>query len=354
MPRPSGSLWWLLLLAAGVIALALWLAITGAETGDRGADRNRVGLDGRSDALVFAHRGASGYRPEHTLAGYRLAIEQGADAIEPDLVMTEDGKLVARHENDITRTTDVAQHPEFADRRTTKTIDGVRLTGWFTEDFTLDELRTLRVVERLPDVRPDNTRFDGRFRIPTFAEVLRLARDASRETGRRITVLPEIKHPSYFDSIGLSPEEPVLRTLRRSGLDRADAPVVIQSFEVGNLRELDAVTDIPLMQLVTEVGGPVDRPGSRYVDMVTAAGLQHIAAYADWVAPGKSMVLAGPPEQGRVTGLVADAHAAGLDVAVWTLRTEDGDVAAEADALLDAGADALFTDEPDLVLAARD
>jgi glycerophosphoryl diester phosphodiesterase len=168
---------------------------------------------------VFGHRGASGYRPEHTLASYRLAIDLGADYVEPDLVSTKDGVLVARHENEINGTTDVATHPEFASRRTTKTIDGRAVTGWFTEDFTLAELKSLRAKERLPQVRPENTAYDGRFEIPTFAEVLRLVQREERRTGRTIGVAPETKHPTYFDSIGLSLEEPMLRTLDRFGLD---------------------------------------------------------------------------------------------------------------------------------------
>src|SRR5690242_20240985 len=194
-----------------------------------------------ADPVVIAHRGASGYRPEHTLASYRLAIAMGADFIEPDLVSTKDGVLVARHENEISGTTDVADHPEFADRRATKVIDGRPVAGWFTEDFTLAELKTLRAKERLPQVRPDNTRYDGMFEVPTFEEVLALAKQESRRTGRRIGVYPETKHPTYFDGIGLSLEEPLVAALRRHGLDRPRAAVIIQSFETGNLRELDAM-----------------------------------------------------------------------------------------------------------------
>ena len=188
------------------------------------------------DPIVIGHRGASGYRPEHTLAAYRLAIRLGADYVEPDLVSTKDGVLVARHENEISGTTDVADHPEFADRRTTKTIDGRPVTGWFTEDFTLAELKTLRAKERLPQVRPDNTRYDGRFEIPTLNEVLDLVKQESHREGRKIGVYPETKHPTYFDSIGLSLEEPLVRTLRRHGLDQRTSKVFIQSFETANLK----------------------------------------------------------------------------------------------------------------------
>src|SRR5919109_2336014 len=199
-----------LLLTAGLLVLAA-TQVAGATAADERVDRG----GGRRQPLVIGHRGASGYRPEHTLASYRLAIEMGADYIEPDLVSTKDHVLVARHENDITGTTDVASHPEFADRQTTKTIDGVAHTGWFTEDFTLAELRTLRAKERLPDLRPTNTAFDGLYRIPTFQEVIDLAKRAG------VGIYPETKLPTYFDSIGLSLEEPLLATLRRNRLNRA-------------------------------------------------------------------------------------------------------------------------------------
>src|SRR5689334_13838056 len=207
--------------AFGVAAIATGAVAAPATAADKAPAKTH-----HQAVTVFAHRGASGYRPEHTLAAYALAIQLGADYIEPDLVSTKDGLLVARHENEIGGTTDVAQHPEFADRRTTRTIDGRAVTGWFTEDFTLDELRTLRAKERLPQVRPGNTRYDGRFEVPTFDEVLRLAKDESRRTGRTIGVAPETKHPTYFDSIGLSLEEPLLRSLRAANLDKAKSPVV--------------------------------------------------------------------------------------------------------------------------------
>src|SRR5215207_6598667 len=188
--------------------------------------------DPAAEALVIGHRGASGYRPEHTLAAYELAARQGADYIEPDLVITKDGVLVARHENEISGTTDVATHPEFAARRTTKTIDGTAFTGWFTEDFTLAELKTLRAKERIPEFRPFNAVFDGLYQVPTLQEVIDLAK---RE---KVGIYPETKHPTYFDSIKLSLEEPLVRALRQNGLDRRDADVFVQSFEVSNLQEL--------------------------------------------------------------------------------------------------------------------
>ncbi|KRF02924.1 glycerophosphodiester phosphodiesterase [Nocardioides sp. Soil777] len=317
-----------------------------------------------ADPVVIGHRGASGYRPEHTIAAYELAIRQGADYIEPDLVSTKDGVLVARHENEISGTTDVADRPEFADRRTTKVIDGRTVTGWFTEDFTYKELRTLRAVERLPGVRPDNTAYDGGFRVPTLDEVLKLAR---REG---VGVYPETKHPTYFDSIGLSLEEPLVAALEKRKLDDADDEVVIQSFEVSNLRDLDTMVDVDLAQLVDGAGGPFDLPGTTYASMVTAAGLRTIATYADGLGAAKNWVL--PRDASGATGapsaVVDDAHAAGLVVHVWTLRRENqfmatdfrvgtdpnapGDMYAESLAFLGAGVDGLFSDNPDIAARA--
>ena len=314
------------------------------------------------EPVLIGHRGASGYRPEHTLAAYELAIAQGADYIEPDLVSTRDGVLVARHENEIGGTTDVADHPEFADRRTTKVIDGRPVTGWFTEDFTYRELRTLRAKERLPQVRPDNTAYDGDERIPTLDEVIKLAR---REG---VGIYPETKHPTYFDSIGLSLEEPLVAALEKRKWADADDPVIIQSFETTNLRDLDTMIEVPLAQLVDAAGGPFDLPGTTYASMVTAAGLQEIATYADGLGANKFLVL--PRGATTPTSVVPDAHGAGLVVHVWTLRRENqfmdarfqvgtdpnapGDLAAEARAFLDAGVDGIFSDNPDLVAAVLD
>ena len=212
----------------------------------------------RAEPLLIAHRGASGERPEHTLAAYERAIDQGADFIEPDLVLTKDGVLVARHENEIGGTTDVADHPEFADRKTTKVIDGVEMAGWFTEDFTLAELRTLRARERLPDLRPANKRFDTLYQIPTFEEILKLVRAKEAESRRRIGLYPETKHPSYFAGIGLAHQAPLLDLLNRYGYMTEADPVFIQSFEVGNLKALRAATRLRLIQLVDAEGGPAD------------------------------------------------------------------------------------------------
>ncbi|MDH4074504.1 MAG: glycerophosphodiester phosphodiesterase family protein [Acidimicrobiia bacterium] len=217
----------------------------------RGARGN--GGDDHGDGgkpLVIGHRGASGYRPEHTLDSYELAIRSCADYIEPDMVSTRDGVLVARHENEIGGTTDIANHPEFADRKTTKVIDGVSVTGWFTEDLTLAELRTLRARERLPQLRPANATYDGLFQVPTLEEVIQLAQRYRTCDGRPVGIYPETKHPTYFDSVGLSLEEPLLKLLGRYGYDHKSSPVYIQSFETGNLKELAGKTKLPLVQLI--------------------------------------------------------------------------------------------------------
>ena len=270
--------------------------------------------------LIIAHRGASGERPEHTRAAYELAVEQGADFIEPDLVMSRDGVLIVRHENEISGTTDVAAHPEFAARRLTKTVDGETVSGWFTEDFTLAELKTLRARERLPDLRPANTAFDGREPILTFEEVLVLAAEASARTGRVIGVAPELKHPSYFLGLGLPMEPPLIAALTAHSLMDEDAPVLIQCFEIDALRSLDQSTDAPLLQLVASAGGPADHPDRTYASMTTPPALAEIATYADWIGADTALI---EPTPGAPTTLIADAHAAGLKVAAWTFRAEN-------------------------------
>lgn len=328
-------------------------------------------LDG--PVLVIAHRGASGERPEHTLGSYTLAIEQGADFIEPDLVLTKDGILVARHENEISETTDVAARPEFAGRKTSKTIDGQTMTGWFTEDFTLAELKTLRAKERLPQLRKANMAFDGQFEIPTFEEILDLAKAQSAKTGRTIGIYPETKHPSYFASIGLPHEAPLLALLERYGhVDKA-APVFIQSFEVENLKALRAKTKVRLIQLMDEKGSPPDRPDLNYPAMATADGLKAVAAYADGVGPNKALVIPRTllGNLGEPTTLVRDAHEAGLAVHPWTFRRENyflplsaksgvdpravGDVVNEIRTYLATGIDGFFSDNvAEAVAAAKD
>ena len=264
--------------------------------------------------LIIAHRGASGERPEHTRAAYELAIEQGADFIEPDLVMSADGVLIVRHENEIGGATDVAVRPEFAARRTTKSIDGAAVTGWFAEDFTLAELKTLRARERLPELRPANTAFDGQEPILTFDEVLDIALAAN------VGVAPELKQPSYFAALGLPMEDAFVAALERRGLSGEDAPVLIQCFEVGPLQRLRARLAAPLLQLVAATGGPFDRPDLSYAAMTTPRGLADIARYADWIGADTALI---EPAPDAPTTLIDDAHAAALKVAAWTFRAEN-------------------------------
>jgi len=299
----------------------------------------------QSRVLVIAHRGASGERPEHTLESYRRAIEQGADYIEPDLVMTSDGVLIARHENEIGGTTDVEQHPEFAHRRRTQVIDGETVSGWFTEDFTLSEIKTLRARERLPHLRPANRDFDGRFEVPTFEEVLGLARNAKSSDKTTIGVYPETKHPAHFASLGLEQEEAVLETLARFDYEKAGSPVFIQSFDPKNLRQLRRMTHLPLVQLLEhEVGD-----------------LGVIAEYADAIGIAKTLA---------TEEVVASALRLGLLVHVWTFRAENeflpadlrrgrdpaahGDLEAEIVRYLARGMDGFFTDFPAIGVRARD
>lgn len=298
--------------------------------------------------IVIAHRGASGHLPEHTLAAYELAVRMGADYIEPDLVRTKDGVLVARHENEIGGTTDVAT--KFADRRRTQVVDGDTITGWFTEDFTLAELKSLRTRERLAS---RGHAHDGESQIPTFDEVLALADRLGRERGRPVGVYPETKHPTHFRRIGLPLEEPLLAALRRAKLDRADAPVFIQSFERGNLQALRGMTRVRLVQLVAPIGGPWGDSVS-YASMLTPEGLRAVRRYADGIGAEKRLVL-GSDAAATPSSLVREAHAAGLLVHVWTLRSDapflaarwGGDATAEHKAFAAAGVDGIFTDFPD-------
>nr|WP_298925149.1 glycerophosphodiester phosphodiesterase family protein [uncultured Erythrobacter sp.] len=274
------------------------------------------------DPLIIAHRGASGERPEHTLAAYELAIELGADYIEPDLVVTKDLELVSRHENELSGTTDVANREEFEDRRRDKMIDGQRVAGWFAEDFTLEELRTLRAKERVPGSRPNNTRYNGLYQVPTLAEIVQMVRAKEDETGRRIGLYPELKHPTFLlEEAGIDIVDLVLRELRDLDIG-ADDPIYIQSFEVGVLQRLDKRSDYKLIQLIHPEGGPVDEPDMRYAEMVTPTGLTEVAEYADGIGPWLGYIL--DPATMAETSLVADAHALGLKVHPWTLRKENG------------------------------
>lgn len=333
-----------------------------------------------ADTTVIAHRGASGYLPEHTLPAYFIAIAQGADYIEPDLVMTKDGVLVARHENEIGGTTDVADRPEFAARRTTKSIDGLSITGWFSEDFNLAELKTLRAKERIPALRPQNSRFDGMFEVPTLEEVLQLVEDANERRRRQareaskpyvpIGVYPETKHPTYFQQLNLAMERPLVRVLNRFGYESRRAPVYIQSFEVANLKRLATMTRVPIVQLLSDTGKPWDFVVSgdprTYADMAKPEGLREIKRYADGIGANKNLMI--PRTAGGFLGtpttLIADAHAAGLIVHGWTFRAENsflpadfrsstdpaarGDLEAEIKRFVELGMDGFFTDQPDI------
>jgi glycerophosphoryl diester phosphodiesterase len=320
--------------------------------------------------LVIAHRGASGYRPEHTLEAYQLAIEMGADYIEPDLVATRDGHLVARHEPDISQTTDVASRAEFADRKRTVWIDGVETIGWFTVDFTLAELRSLRAVQPRPDRSKE---FDGQFLVPTLAEIIALAQRESKARGRTIGIYPETKHPSWHCALGLSLEEPLLSALESAGWNHRDAPVFIQSFEAGNLQWLRSRTQVKLIQLVGGVGSNADgsvilptpfaQPecttypvGELPTNFASAAAFEAIATYADGIGPWKRFLIGEVDGHAtRPTNFVELAHAAGLQVHPWTFRNEQihllkdyaGDPAVEYRAFIELGVDGVFSDFPD-------
>jgi len=312
--------------------------------------------------LVIAHRGASGYRPEHTPAAYRLAAAQEADYLEPDLVATLDGVLVCRHENEISGTTDVADRPVFADRKITKVVDGTAVTGWFVEDFTYDELRTLRAKERMPGLRAANTSYDGLESIPTFDDVVALARQESLRLGRQIGVLPEIKHPAYFRRLGLPLEE--LLTERILALGLRNDEIMVQSFEPTSLRRLSVMTRVPLVQLVDSESAPNDfqrvGDGRTFADLIRPAGLREISTYAQVLAPHKDLVIprAADGSLDEPTRLVDQAHRAGLGVQVWTFRAErrflptDLDFQTELARFTALGIDGVFADHPDQAVAA--
>lgn len=304
--------------------------------------------------VVIAHRGASGYMPEHTLEGYRLAISQGADFIEPDLVPTKDGVLVCRHENNITDTTNVGDRVEFSDRKATKVIDGETITGWFTEDFTLDELKSLRARGR----NALAAQYNDQFQVPTFQEVIDLAK------GFGVGLYPEVKHSTYFSRIGQPTEEPLVAQLQSNGLDSPDAKVCIQSFEVSNLKKLSQMTAVKLVQLIWNQGKPEDwvQNGDprTYADMVTPEGVAEIATYADIIAPHKEMVN---------PALISDSHQKGLEIHPYTFSAENknlpaqfqvgddpdklGDLTNEVRQYFAAGVDGVFCNHPDLGVAAK-
>lgn len=368
-----------LVVSAGVPTSDLLLERATGEAGQAGAVRDAPGAHGRGVGrdipLVFAHRGASGYVPEHTLPAYELAIEMGADYIEPDLVMSEDGHFVVRHENDISGTTDVADHPEFADRRTTKVVDGVEITGWFTEDFTLAELKTLRAVERLPELRPANTAYDGTAQVLTLEEVIELAQ---REG---VGVFPEMKHPTYFAELGLPMPERLAQVLASYGLTDEDDAAMVQSFEPTALREVDEATDLrTVLALSSPTSVPPDYQAqgrtTTYGDLATPTGLRRISRFLDAIGPEKAYVIPRDADGALMepTDLVRDAHRTGLEVYVYTMRRENaflptdlrrgdpespaylaatGDAAEEYERFYEADVDGVWSDNTDLAVATR-
>ena len=379
-------------------ALALTAALALAACG--GSDSPSYPTLNGDTPLVIGHRGASGYRPDHTLESYKLAIDMGADFIEPDLVATKDGVLVARHEPNITGTTDVATRPEFASRKTTKNVDGVNEEGWFVSDFTLAELKTLRAVQPLSD---RDQSFNGKFQIPTFEEVLDLAKAEGAKAGRTVGVYPETKHPTYHAKLGLPLEDRLLAVLAKYGYTTKASPVIVQSFEVSNLKYLRSKTQVRLVQLVDandvnadgsmDLTAPYDKPydfavagdSRTFASLLTPAGLKEIKTYADGIGPWKPYLIPskqvdanndGKPddlngdgkidERDRVmmpaTSVVKDAHAAGLFVHAYTFRNEakrlasdfKGDPKAEYKLFFNLGVDGVFSDFTDTAKAARD
>ncbi|MEU9010195.1 glycerophosphodiester phosphodiesterase [Streptomyces sp. NPDC048479] len=362
--------------AAVLGTAALGLGSTAARADER--DSGHGSYRDLPSPTVIAHRGASGYRPEHTLGSYQLALDMGAHVIEQDLVPTKDGHLVCRHENDITGTTDVAAHPEFASRKTTRSIDGVSLTGWFTEDFTLAELKTLRAKERIPANRQENTLYDGRWAIPTFEEVLRWAEKEGHRRGRPVWLHVETKHPTYFRGLGLGLEERLARLLRRYGRDRRNSPVFLQSFEPSSIQRLAGLVDSPRVVLLSAANTRpwdfVQAGDPRTVaDLVKPEGLKWIASYAQGIGPTLDLII--PKDAngklGTQTTLVRDAHAEGLILHPYTMRNENtflpadfrrgtdpnayGDAFGAFKVYFETGIDGIFTDNSDTgLLAAAD
>ncbi|WP_167154820.1 MULTISPECIES: glycerophosphodiester phosphodiesterase [Streptomyces] len=363
--------------AAG--AAVLGTAATGLAGAPASAAQRRGGGRGGYRDLpvpyVIGHRGTAGYRPEHTLGSYQHALDLGAHVIEQDLVPTKDGHLVCRHENDISATTNVSDHPEFASRKATKTVDGVAITGWFTEDFTLAELKTLRAKERIPGNRQHNTLYDGRWDVPTFEEVLRWAEEQGRRLGRRIWLHSETKHPTYFRGIGLPLENRVATLLRRYGRHRADAPHFLESFEPSSIQRLSRLVDTPSVVLLSNAGTKpwdfVVAGDPRTVDdLVEPAGLKWIASYAQGIGPTLDLII--PKDASgrltRPTTLVRDAHAQGLVLHPYTMRNENtflpadfrrgtdpnayGDAFGAFKTYFATGIDAVFSDNADTALLA--
>ncbi len=362
-------------LGAGGAVLGLSGTARAAETRHGGGGG---GLKSLPKPTIIGHRGASGYRPEHTLGSYQLALDLGADIVEAgDLVPTKDGHLVCRHEPEIGGTTDVADHPEFADRKKTKSLDGVSTTGWFTEDFTLAELKTLRATERIPANRPHNTLYDGRWEIPTFEEVLRWQDEQTRKRGKRVWIYPELKHPTYFRKQGLALEERVAKVLHKHGKDRRNSPVILQSFEPTSIQRLNKLVDNPLVVLLS---GATSRPWDfvetgdprTVADLIKPAGLREIASYAQGIGPTLDLVIPKDANGNLTTPttLVGDAHKVGLILHPYTMRNENpflptnfrkgtdadayGDVFGAYRTYFATGIDGVFTDNPDTGLLARE
>ncbi|KAB1150672.1 glycerophosphodiester phosphodiesterase [Streptomyces luteolifulvus] len=364
------------LLGAAVLGGAvLGLSGTAGAAGAKPAGR---GLRSLPVPTIIGHRGASGYRPEHTFGSYELALDLGADIVEAgDLVPTKDGHIVCRHEPEIGGTTDVANHPEFADRKTTKVLDGVSVTGWFTEDFTLAELKTLRAVERIPANRPHNTLYNGRWEIPTFAEVLKWQDEQTRKRGKQVWIYPETKHPTYFRKLGLGLEERVAKLLHRHGKDKRNSPVILQSFEPSSIQRLNKLVDNPLVVLLS---GATTRPWDfveagdprTVADLITPKGLREIAGYAQGIGPTLDLIIPKDANGNLTTPttLVADAHKRGLVLHPYTMRNENpflpanfrkgtdadayGDVFGAYRTYFATGIDGVFTDNPDTGLLARE
>ncbi|MFJ1667809.1 glycerophosphodiester phosphodiesterase [Streptomyces bottropensis] len=364
------------MLGAGGAVLGLPATATAAAGEAASGTKSGGGYRRLPVPTIIAHRGASGYRPEHTLGSYQLALDMGAHVIEQDLVPTKDGHLVCRHENDITGTTDVSAHPEFADRKATKVVDGVTYTGWFTEDFTLAELKTLRAKERIPGNRQENTLYDGRWEIPTFEEVLRWADKEGRKRGERVWLHVETKHPTYFRKLGLGLEEPLAKLLRKYDRHKKNAPVFLQSFEPSSIQRLNDLVDSPLVVLLS---GAATRPWDfveagdprTVADLVKPAGLAWIASFANGIGPTLDLII--PRDAGgnltTPTTLVADAHTKNLILHPYTMRNENtflpanfrrgtdpnayGDAFGAFKVYFDTGIDGIFTDNADTGLLAR-
>lgn len=362
-------------LGAGGAVLGLPGVARAAEP--RTATHGGHGLKSLPKPTIIGHRGSSGYRPEHTFGSYDLALDLGADVVEAgDLVPTKDGHLVCRHEPEIGGTTDVASHPEFAGRKTTKVLDGVPTTGWFTEDFTLAELKTLRAVERIPANRPHNTLYNGRWQIPTFEEVLTWQDEQTRKRGRQVWIYPETKHPTYFRKLGLGLEERVAKLLRKYGKDDRNSPVILQSFEPSSIQRLNRLVDNPLVVLLSSADSRpydfVEAGDPRTVaDLITPKGLRELAGYAQGIGPTLDLIIPKNADGtlAQPTTLVRDAHKVGLVLHPYTMRNENpflpaeyrkgtdvdayGDVFGAFKTYFATGIDGVFTDNADTGVLAR-